>query len=367
MEMEGYYQVSTISLLMRSDCCTQQMDGFDITLDGLPCYSSEATDVRVPGGSSWIEVQCHGAGSVIKVSLKGQAVSICGVQAKGYLLGYMVDIHGLPTTQSSTKSDEWASSNPVTSYYPSAMGGDGTCSMTDLNQDPWWSITLPYAMAVTRLALLTRKDHFDFLEAFTVMMDGVACAVDVPTIGAGEWVFATCGGYGKNLKIIRYTPGIISVCGLVVFSSTKPLPAPSPPLPPPFTGGYLDLSAAPTAQSPSPKSSDSQVVVSSPNPSPIFSDGTCTKTKGGSPWWEVTLPNSFTLKHVEVLPRGDCCWNAFNGFDVSVDGVPCATNQQIAGGGLWTTVACPATGSVVRISNDNGKAMNLCGVKVMAA
>ena len=63
----------------------------------------------------------------------------------------------------------------------------------------------------------------------------------------------------------------------------------------------------------------------------------------------MVLPGSYAVSKVRVLNRGDCCGNRLNGFSVSVDGVPCASDVQI-GWGEAKEVACVAEGSSITIT-----------------
>jgi len=126
----------------------------------------------------------------------------------------------------------------------------------------------------------------------------------------------------------------------------------------------LDLSSATATQSSTGYGGIASRAVTSPTPSSTWGHGTCTATNHQStPWWKVDLGATYNVAEVEVLNRGDCCWDRLNGFDVSVGSTTCASNVQI-GQGASVTVACVGTGSSVTISLSRSGVLTLCGVKV---
>ena len=104
------------------------------------------------------------------------------------------------------------------------------------------------------------------------------------------------------------------------------------------------------------------------NPSTNYFDGPCTSTADtpGStdPWWKLTFALAVSISHIEVANRGGCCGDRLNGFDVYIDGVQCASNQQISSGAT-KIVQCTGSGTEFKIQlPGENRILALCEVKV---
>ena len=76
-----------------------------------------------------------------------------------------------------------------------------------------------------------------------------------------------------------------------------------------------------------------------------WTSDSCTHTTSeNAPWWEVTVPIAQPLQitSVKVTNRGDCCEERLNGFDLAINGVTCASNNQV-GQGVTAEVTCAAS------------------------
>jgi len=96
----------------------------------------------------------------------------------------------------------------------------------------------------------------------------------------------------------------------------------------------------------------------------------CTHTdnKVAKPWWQVELGSDQNIKEVQVTNRGDCCGKRLNGFNVYVDGVICASKQNISQGET-KTVACNRRGKTVKVDVDHSQkkkkeSLTICEFKV---
>lgn len=103
---------------------------------------------------------------------------------------------------------------------------------------------------------------------------------------------------------------------------------------------------------------------------PNFMAGSCTSTRSAGrgleqpAWWHVKLPKRQMIEKVSVTNRGDCCGDRLDGFQVMIDGVPCAQNLT-AGLGETKSIPCGAIGSDIKVQIQ-GKPKNilsLCEVK----
>ena len=68
-----------IRILGRSDCCSERLNPFSVSVDGTTCASDQTI------GSGWTTVACRGVGSVLRVFLPGgrRTLTICGLQVLG--------------------------------------------------------------------------------------------------------------------------------------------------------------------------------------------------------------------------------------------------------------------------------------------
>jgi hypothetical protein len=133
---------------------------------------------------------------------------------------------------------------------------------------------------------------------------------------------------------------------------------------------WLDLASFSVSQSSTSSSEGDASHAVDGNMDTQYSGRSCTHTALESEaWWEVDLGSVMFVQAVEVTNRGDCCGERLNGFSVLVDGVACASNQQITQG-QTKEVMCDnfltrAVGRVVRVKvNDNF--LTLCEVRIAA-
>merc|ERR1719460_1668355 len=133
----------------------------------------------------------------------------------------------------------------------------------------------------------------------------------------------------------------------------------------------LDLSKAIASQSSTGWSGAASRAIDG-NADPTYWKGSCTHTyEQEKPWWQVDLGSPQKIAAVNVTNRGDCCSERLNGFNVSVDGVTCASNVQIQGGET-KTVVCNQRGSVVKVDldgppfiNGNRRFLSICEFVVL--
>ena len=82
------------------------------------------------------------------------------------------------------------------------------------------------------------------------------------------------------------------------------------------------------------------------NASPIWGSGSCTHTSTGQadPWWtvNVSIAQPLQIARVDVTNRGDCCPERLSGFNLTINGITCASSVR-AGMGQTVQVACAAS------------------------
>ncbi|XP_068136037.1 fucolectin-like [Hyperolius riggenbachi] len=55
------------------------------------------------------------------------------------------------------------------------------------------------------------------------------------------------------------------------------------------------------------------------NPDPAYNHGSCFSTvEQTTPWWRVDLLESYTISHVVITSRSDCCPNYMNGAEILI-------------------------------------------------
>merc|ERR1719247_2595274 len=148
--------------------------------------------------------------------------------------------------------------------------------------------------------------------------------------------------------------GDASQKGCTMDVKTNQTSTPVPTLPPTQASTWkLDLSKAIASQSSTGWTGVASRAIDG-NADPTYWANSCTHTYGDSnPWWQVDLGSQKKIAAVNVTNRADCCSERLNGFNVSVDGVTCASNVQIQSGET-KTVVCDQQGSVVKVDKHGG-------------
>jgi len=95
-----------------------------------------------------------------------------------------------------------------------------------------------------------------------------------------------------------------------------------------------------------------------------YPSGSCTHTQyAWHPWWQVDMQGLADIVKIKVTNRGDCCGNRLNGYNVEIDGVNCAENQQIMQNQAVES-ECRMDGHIVKIIVPRNDWLTLCEVQV---
>ena len=150
------------------------------------------------------------------------------------------DLISAVTAQSSTAMN--GISSRAVNPYPSNLWSGGTCTHTNWEPNPWWSVQLPALTAIQHVRILNREDCcWTRLDNFHIEVDGVECASG-GVIGRGAAGIVPCAALGTEVKITL--PGnhkVLTLCDVAVYGtsafSPPPNPPPQPPSPPPDPPG----------------------------------------------------------------------------------------------------------------------------------
>jgi len=223
--------------------------------------------------------------------------------------------------------------------YPDYYGNSESCS-----------VNVPANQAISVEAFNTEAG-FDFLT-----VNGQAYS------GTGSCSSNSCGGRsGIDYSLVTASENAISwrtdgsvtrtgwrICFRQLTALLYGDPQPPPPTPPPppasAASSPVPMTGASATQSSTSNGGDAGRAINGDS-DVSWSSGSCTHTRSeAAPWWEVTVPLAQPLQitSVKVTNRGDCCAERLNGFDLAINGVTCASNNQV-GQGVTAEVSCAAS------------------------
>jgi len=91
--------------------------------------------------------------------------------------------------------------------------------------------------------------------------------------------------------------------------------------------------------------------------------GTCTHTEDeDQSWWKVSLQGTYSVTHIELTSRNNCCPERLQGIDVYVDATKCASAVSVDEGGS-KTVSCVGSGSSIKLQHPTKSSLTLCGFR----
>ncbi|XP_050970699.1 uncharacterized protein LOC127168151 isoform X2 [Labeo rohita] len=286
-------------------------------------------------------------------------LGVFSVQIKAH--GTEVNIAGWGIANQSTLFTSWYAQNAVD-------GKNYTCSHTESQSDPWWTLDLLKTYSVNRVTITNRPDCCGSRINGTEIRVGndssdvfsnPVCAV-VSTIPAGATYSYWCHGMeGRYVSAnIPGTSKILTLCELGVYVIFPDNLA---------TGRNVTQSST--------YGNWSAEHAIDFNPGFRKSWSACSSTAGGTnPWWRLDLSSVYRVRRVVVTNRLDCCPQRINGTEIRIgnslenngnNNPICAVISSVPGGVSSTYVCNNMEGRYVNLLlPGDSKILTLCEVEV---
>ncbi|XP_033017794.1 uncharacterized protein LOC117053767 isoform X2 [Lacerta agilis] len=293
--------------------------------------------------------------------------------------------------QSSTYDHNGGAMNAIDGSLVGVYTG-GSCSHTDYESNPWWTVDLQATYLVVHVRITNRQDccthrlnGAEILVGNSTERGGTTnprCAT-ISYWDAGETRSFYCeASKGQFVTITLPRAGYLTLCEVQVFgqkidSSADREPEKNKPLTP---GEQVNTSVPNVALEG--KAFQSSIYNALGNPEnaidgSIISDymrGHCTHTQlEFNPWWTVDLAEEFRVSRVSITNRGDCCARRINGAEIRIGSSPvkggitnpwCATIRSLVSGATAFFDCGKMRGRYVTITIPGIRILSLCEVQV---
>jgi len=253
VDLEGRHSVSTVEVWNRKDCCGDRLDGFTVTVSdtddefsGTYCGSEH----KIAQGEVK-KVECKGhTGKYVRINLHKQApLTLCEVKVMGTKVPelkagaapepQMLISQGKPTSQSSLYHGYGGgpSDRAVDGKTDQHWGG-ASCTHTEQEAKPWWSVDLQAPYSVGYVRVFNRADCCgERLNGFMINVsenkkpgiEDEACAATMENtegrnaIKQGEAKTVNCEGKKGQFVTVSNYKTMLTICEVEVFGTfSKP-------------------------------------------------------------------------------------------------------------------------------------------------
>uniref|UniRef100_A0A8C1LEJ7 Fucolectin tachylectin-4 pentraxin-1 domain-containing protein n=1 Tax=Cyprinus carpio TaxID=7962 RepID=A0A8C1LEJ7_CYPCA len=229
LDLNNVYSVSRVVVTNRIDCCVEKINGAEIRIGNSLENNGNNNPIcavipAIPAGESY-SFSCGGMeGRYVNLIIPGdmKTLTLCEVEVFG-------EEPRLPTSEG--YSAGWGTANQSTTYENlhaqyALDGNNYSCTHTDEQSDPWWTLDLMTTYSVNRVTITNRRDccesRIDRAEIRVGNDSDVSsnpiCAV-VSSIAAGATYSYSCRGM-KGRYVTVNIPGalkILTLCEVGVY------------------------------------------------------------------------------------------------------------------------------------------------------
>ncbi|XP_030045990.1 uncharacterized protein LOC115460340 [Microcaecilia unicolor] len=231
-----------------------------------------------------------------------------------------------------------ASQSSTRSGYPASLAIDGnsnndaaerSCTHTDTNKTGnWWRLDLRRSWNIAAIVLVNRGDCCSCRLKGAQIRIGNSPDNDNPVCGnvtdtnikASSIISLCCNGMnGRYVSVILPKADFLTLCEVKVF----PVQHPEDP--------WINIAPLGIANQSSLDWNGFARLAIDENPNPDYYQGFCTHTLYEvRPWWQVDLQQSWKIRSVEVVNRGDCCPERLQGAQIRIGNCP-DNNNPVCG------------------------------------
>jgi len=270
-----------------------------------------------------------------------------------------------PTAQSSVAFS--AVSTRAVDGRTDAVFSAGSCTHTEVEENPWWRVDLGDTMNIQHIEVYNRGDCCGArLSRFEVRIgdkdtwqENPKCGDKYGVVQGGEIKIPCPAFQGRYVFIHIPATEALSLCEVKVYGSDSP--------------GANAARGAKTKQSSTTAGGSADRAVDG-HINGDFVAGSCTHTSvENEPWWQVDLGSLHTVATVEVYNRADCCGSRLSNFEVRVGNVvdvwssasKCGDMHKVDQGGMLAINCDGQRGRYVWVVLRKTEALTLCEVRVL--
>uniref|UniRef100_A0A8C1S398 Fucolectin tachylectin-4 pentraxin-1 domain-containing protein n=1 Tax=Cyprinus carpio TaxID=7962 RepID=A0A8C1S398_CYPCA len=159
LDLMKTYSVNRVTITYIQGCCESWINGAEIRVGNVSSNVSSnpvcAVVSTIPTGATY-SYSCHGMeGRYVTVNIPGttKAITLCEV-------GVYLPVGNLATGRNVTQSStigSWITEQAI-DLDPGFKQPSSTCSSTNVQTNPWWSVDLSYIYRVSRVVITNRLD-----------------------------------------------------------------------------------------------------------------------------------------------------------------------------------------------------------------
>ncbi|XP_063797417.1 uncharacterized protein LOC134958626 [Pseudophryne corroboree] len=363
VDLTKVYNVTKVMITNRGDCCKERLNGAEIRI-GMSAEKGGSRNPRcakiTPQGlGEEEEYNCGLIGQYVTVTIPGAAayLTLCEVKVYGVDVPDNYTVIPIKPDSDESREHEHAAelrnilkhSNAAPNVAPTgtttqsstngsacSRASDGalsTCSETDVEHNPWWTLDLKSDHKVFSIAVTNRGDKTaEDLDGAEIHVGSSAsgwkknpiCGT-VSSIGPGETFLFNCEGMrGRFVTIvIPDKEKSLSLCEVQVFALS--VDTPSEDLNEDVElhkthHGVKNVAAQGIASESSyygMKDNARRAVDGSLSSNYLMRDCTHTRSQP-NPWWKLDLRSRFRVMYVAITNRGDCCRERINGAEIRI-------------------------------------------------
>ncbi|KAM4022005.1 uncharacterized protein ACNLHF_027291 isoform 1-T2 [Anomaloglossus baeobatrachus] len=367
LDLMSSHIITFVAITNREYCCANALDGAEIHVGKNANWKENPSCgiVSSIGLGKTFSFNCgavHGQFVTIVIPQKNTSLSLCEVQVFGLPHEFSQNvterfkvpknfIYGAPNVAPSgtaSHSSSYESATPASRAIDGSLNNyHPSCTHTQYDQDPWWTVDLHSEMNIMSVAITNRGDCCGFrinraeVRVGKTNGDGKSnprCAI-ISTIAQGQTLAVNCHGMrGRYVSIvIEGRKECLTLCEVQVFGlpaeeeirlPAEPLPSIDPTDKP--TAAIIkepkSLNAIPVAKITIKETSQSSTHKGSISGNAAdgrlenkHPDSQCAVTKKEfEPWWTASLGSNYIIYSVAMTSRGDCCTSDLDGAVIHV-------------------------------------------------
>ncbi|XP_039678937.1 uncharacterized protein LOC120573323 isoform X2 [Perca fluviatilis] len=330
VDLGGLYNISTIVILRRSDCCALELKGAEIRIgNSLENNGNNNPRCGVVTVTSDVTMTFHCNQMIaryVNIVIPGvnKRLTLCEVKVFAYFTGANMALGGVaaqsslyfPWTLPSTVIDGNTDSN----YF------DGSCSSTQWQKNPWWRVDMlaPYDILSVEVTRRTDCCIYDLNGAEVRIGNSLEnngnnnprCGV-ISVTSAVTVNFNCSQMTGRYVNIFIPRVGYVQLCEVKVYATTSVTGVNVAPR------GIATQSAQPASAETAPSKAIDE------NPGPEAPRDTCASVPlQDNPWWQLDLRSIYRISNVSIT--SDCCSENLTGAEIHIGLRNDTKNQRCA-------------------------------------
>ncbi|XP_002731582.1 uncharacterized protein LOC100377761 [Saccoglossus kowalevskii] len=376
VDLGATYDISKVVITNRQDCCSDRING-GVVLVG------EHSDIRqndqcgdqIDWGTNTygekIPFDCQLSGRYVGVQLRNHEnyLHICEVEVFG---GIHLENVALKGTASQSSTAYNGPANYAIDGNDDSIYGDKSCSHTAKEQDAWWKLDLGETYSISQVVITNRQDCCSERIDGAVVLIGEHSDI-TQNDQCGDQIYWNANTYEEKITFdcqlrgryvavqLKDHTNYLHMCEVEVFGEKPPL--------------RENIALKGTASQSSTAYDGPANYAIDGNDDSIYGDKSCSHTaKEKDAWWKLDLGETFSVSHVVITNREDCCSERIDGAVVLIGDNPDISQNAQCGDQIdWNantyeekiTFDCQLSGRYVGVQlKDHNNYLHMCEVEV---